>query len=281
VVVEEDQDQAQFVVQHRGQGATLRSALTSDEGGELRREPPRLTCRVFVQDHGGFHSLALEWQRDDGRTQVVACAQRPGSAPNPRPSTGWRPSIRSSTDRFASPLLPGILSVADASASTLAAMRLACPSERPRPAEPARRCPCSQRSAESSHCCPDRCRGGWIGFDRFMALALYTPGIGYYGGGAHKFGAERRFRDRPGTLRQLRPDAAGQVQQLLALSAPQIIEVGAGSGQLASDLLLELELRGGPPRALRDPRTVGRIAGAAAADHQPPESSPAATRALA
>ena len=22
--------------------------------------------------------------------------------------------------------------------------------------------------------------GGWLGFDRFMALALYTPGMGYY-----------------------------------------------------------------------------------------------------
>jgi hypothetical protein len=74
---------------------------------------------------------------------------------------------------------------------------------------------------------------------------------------------------------------AGQVLQVLALSAPQIIEVGAGSGQLATDLLQELELRGRSPRALRDPRTVGRIAGASAADHQPPESPPAATCALA
>ena len=31
--------------------------------------------------------------------------------------------------------------------------------------------------------------GGWIGFDRFMDLALYAPAMGYYSGGARKFGA--------------------------------------------------------------------------------------------
>ena len=31
--------------------------------------------------------------------------------------------------------------------------------------------------------------GGWIPFDRFMALALYAPGLGYYANGSRKFGA--------------------------------------------------------------------------------------------
>ncbi|MBC7376171.1 MAG: class I SAM-dependent methyltransferase, partial [Burkholderiaceae bacterium] len=31
--------------------------------------------------------------------------------------------------------------------------------------------------------------GGWMGFDRFMALALYTPGLGYYANHSRKFGA--------------------------------------------------------------------------------------------
>ncbi|MDR1708648.1 MAG: class I SAM-dependent methyltransferase, partial [Candidatus Accumulibacter sp.] len=35
--------------------------------------------------------------------------------------------------------------------------------------------------------------GGWIGFDRFMDGALYTPGLGYYAGGARKFGAAGDF----------------------------------------------------------------------------------------
>ena len=39
--------------------------------------------------------------------------------------------------------------------------------------------------------------GGWIGFDRFMELALYAPGMGYYSGGAHKFGAAGDFVTAP------------------------------------------------------------------------------------
>src|SRR6218665_584414 len=31
--------------------------------------------------------------------------------------------------------------------------------------------------------------GGWIGFDRFMELALYTPGLGYYANDSAKFGS--------------------------------------------------------------------------------------------
>ena len=30
--------------------------------------------------------------------------------------------------------------------------------------------------------------GGWLGFDRFMALALYAPGLGYYANQLRKFG---------------------------------------------------------------------------------------------
>lgn len=41
--------------------------------------------------------------------------------------------------------------------------------------------------------------GGWLGFDRFMELALYAPGMGYYySGGAHKFGAAGDFCDGAG-----------------------------------------------------------------------------------
>jgi len=85
--------------------------------------------------------------------------------------------------------------------------------------------------------------GGWIGFDRFMDLALYTPGMGYYAGGAHKFGAAGDFLTAPELSDVFAQALGAQVAQLLALGAPQIIEVGAGSGQLAADLLLELERR--------------------------------------
>ncbi|HOG02477.1 MAG TPA: SAM-dependent methyltransferase [Accumulibacter sp.] len=85
--------------------------------------------------------------------------------------------------------------------------------------------------------------GGWIGFDRFMDLALYTPGMGYYAGGAHKFGAAGDFLTAPELSDAFAQALGAQVAQLLALGAPQIIEVGAGSGQLAADLLLELDRR--------------------------------------
>ena len=93
--------------------------------------------------------------------------------------------------------------------------------------------------------------GGWIGFDRFMELALYAPGMGYYSGGAHKFGAAGDFVTAPEISSLFACTLATQVAQVLALSAPQIIEVGAGSGRLAADLLLELELRGALPERYR------------------------------
>ncbi len=84
---------------------------------------------------------------------------------------------------------------------------------------------------------------GWIGFDRFMELALYAPGMGYYSGGAHKFGAAGDFITAPEISPAFGATLAVQAQQIMSLSAPQIIEVGAGSGRLAADLLLELEQR--------------------------------------
>jgi SAM-dependent MidA family methyltransferase len=89
--------------------------------------------------------------------------------------------------------------------------------------------------------------GDWIGFDRFMALALYAPGMGYYSGGAHKFGAAGDFVTAPEISPVFSQTLGAQVAQILALSAPQMIEVGAGSGRLAADLLLELERRNSLP----------------------------------
>ena len=89
--------------------------------------------------------------------------------------------------------------------------------------------------------------GGWIGFDRFMEIALYAPGMGYYSGGAHKFGAAGDFVTAPEISAAFSQTLGAQVAQILALSAPQIVEVGAGSGRVAADLLLELELRDSLP----------------------------------
>jgi len=91
--------------------------------------------------------------------------------------------------------------------------------------------------------------GGWIGFDRFMEMALYTPGLGYYSGGAHKFGASGDFVTAPELTPIFAQTLAASAQEIFSLSAPHIIEVGAGSGKLAADLLLELEFRNDLPES--------------------------------
>lgn len=83
--------------------------------------------------------------------------------------------------------------------------------------------------------------GGWIGFDRFMDLALFAPGLGYYSGGAHKFGPDGDFVTAPEISPLFGKTLARQVAQIMALSAPVLLEVGAGSGVLACDLLRALD----------------------------------------
>lgn len=83
--------------------------------------------------------------------------------------------------------------------------------------------------------------GGWISFARYMELALYAPGLGYYTAGAHKFGAAGDFITAPELSALFGRTLARQVQQIMAQSAPHILELGAGSGKLAVDMLTELE----------------------------------------
>ena len=85
--------------------------------------------------------------------------------------------------------------------------------------------------------------GGWISFARYMELALYAPGLGYYSGGARKFGTAGDFVTAPELTPAFAQTLGTQAAQVLALSAPQVLEAGAGSGRLAADLLLELEAR--------------------------------------
>jgi SAM-dependent MidA family methyltransferase len=89
--------------------------------------------------------------------------------------------------------------------------------------------------------------GGWISFARFMELALYAPGLGYYAAGARKFGAGGDFVTAPEMTPCFGRALAAQVAQVMLGSAPFVLEVGAGSGRLAADLLLELEQRGTLP----------------------------------
>lgn len=89
--------------------------------------------------------------------------------------------------------------------------------------------------------------GGWISFADYMHQALYTPGLGYYSGGAHKFGAAGDFITAPELTPLFGQALAQQVAEVLAQSAPQVLEVGAGTGHLAADLLLALDRLGCAP----------------------------------
>ncbi|NUO88354.1 MAG: class I SAM-dependent methyltransferase [Cupriavidus sp.] len=93
--------------------------------------------------------------------------------------------------------------------------------------------------------------GGWIGFDRYMALALYAPGLGYYSGGSAKFGRDARDGSDFITAPELSPffarTLARQFAPLLAQGMPHLLEFGAGTGRLAADLLLGLEQQGQLP----------------------------------
>ncbi len=93
--------------------------------------------------------------------------------------------------------------------------------------------------------------GGWIPFSNYMAQALYTPGLGYYSGGARKFGAEGDFITAPELTPLFGQTLAVQVSDLFAQCAHELIEVGAGTGLLAADLLARLAELGTPPEHYR------------------------------
>lgn len=87
-------------------------------------------------------------------------------------------------------------------------------------------------------------QGGAIPFSRFMELALYAPRLGYYSGGAAKLGAEGDFTTAP-EITPLFGQALGRVAAaIIAQSAPNIIEFGAGTGKLARDVLTSLAAQG-------------------------------------
>jgi SAM-dependent MidA family methyltransferase len=83
--------------------------------------------------------------------------------------------------------------------------------------------------------------GGWMPFSRFMEMALYAPGLGYYSAGARKLGRAGDFTTAPEFSSLFGHTLARQVAQLLGPDAATVLEVGAGSGALAAALLEELE----------------------------------------
>ena len=91
--------------------------------------------------------------------------------------------------------------------------------------------------------------GGWLPFDRFMALALYAPGLGYYANASRKFGQMPASGSDFVTAPELSPlfgqTLAVQVAEALQRTGTdEVWEFGAGSGALALQLLEALDAMG-------------------------------------
>src|SRR4051812_18103721 len=87
--------------------------------------------------------------------------------------------------------------------------------------------------------------GGWLPFDRFIAWALYAPGLGYYANASRKFGQMPSSGSDFVTAPEMTPlfgrALAVQVREAMdRTGTDEIWEFGAGSGAMAEQLLFEL-----------------------------------------
>ncbi|MCU0977176.1 MAG: SAM-dependent methyltransferase [Steroidobacteraceae bacterium] len=102
--------------------------------------------------------------------------------------------------------------------------------------------------------------GGWVPFSTFMRLALYAPGLGYYSAGARKFGPAGDFVTAPELTPLFARCLATQVAEVLGrCGGGEVLEVGAGSGALAADLLAALAGRGALPARYRILEVSGEL----------------------
>jgi len=87
-------------------------------------------------------------------------------------------------------------------------------------------------------------QSGWINFYQFMNMALYTPNLGYYASGRQKFGQGGDFITAPEMTPLFGQTIANQLAEiLLYLPNAHILELGAGTGKLAIDILQSLDAK--------------------------------------
>ena len=89
---------------------------------------------------------------------------------------------------------------------------------------------------------------GWLSFAEFMHHVLYEPKVGYYSGGRQKFGHGGDFITAPELSPLFGRCIARQVAEVLSESQDGLLELGAGGGSLARDVLRELERTGNLPK---------------------------------
>jgi SAM-dependent MidA family methyltransferase len=86
--------------------------------------------------------------------------------------------------------------------------------------------------------------GGWLSFERFMDLALYAPGLGYYSAGSAKLGSGGDFVTAPEVSDLFSQCVARQVAEVLTVTGGEILELGAGTGRMAATVLESLAAAG-------------------------------------
>lgn len=87
---------------------------------------------------------------------------------------------------------------------------------------------------------------GSINFARYMELALYAPSLGYYSAGSRKLGEAGDFITAPDVSPLFAQTLARQLAQLHGIGLRHVLEIGAGSGALAVDLLTAMESLAAP-----------------------------------
>jgi SAM-dependent MidA family methyltransferase len=93
-----------------------------------------------------------------------------------------------------------------------------------------------------------RANGGYLSFEKFMEFALYAPGLGYYSGGAQKLGRDGDFTTAPEVSALFGACVAAQCAEVFEeIETPVLMEIGAGTGRLALDVLTRLESSGQLP----------------------------------
>jgi SAM-dependent MidA family methyltransferase len=84
---------------------------------------------------------------------------------------------------------------------------------------------------------------GWLSFERFMELALYAPGLGYYSAGSAKLGPGGDFVTAPEVSDLFSRCIARQCAEVLLHTGGEVLEIGAGTGRVAAAVLTELDAR--------------------------------------
>jgi SAM-dependent MidA family methyltransferase len=86
--------------------------------------------------------------------------------------------------------------------------------------------------------------GDWIPFSRYMELALYAPGMGYYAAGARKFGEHGDFVTSPEISPMFGKCIGRQAADILNRTGGDVLELGPGSGAMAADIYESLKEQG-------------------------------------